>query len=101
MIPVLRERSNSANSGIEVIPKETIQDFKEAGFKYFNQKYGGYELDPHTLFQRSRLEYARRQGSMLCLMLLNPSIPAGLYDNKAQKEVYGDDPIWSLRLMLH
>ena len=38
MIPVLRERSNSANSERR-IPKETIQDFKEAGFlKYFNQK---------------------------------------------------------------
>ena len=31
MIPVLRERSNSANIDRR-IPKETIQDFKEAGF---------------------------------------------------------------------
>jgi hypothetical protein len=31
MIPVLRERSNSANSDRR-IPKETIQDFKEAGY---------------------------------------------------------------------
>ena len=53
MIPVLRERSNSANSDRR-IPKETIQDFKEAGFKNTAIK-NIYALDPHT-FQRSRLE---------------------------------------------
>ena len=49
MIPVLRERSNSANSDRRIPKKETIQDFKEAGFFKILQskKYGGYELDPY------------------------------------------------------
>ncbi len=62
MIPVLRERSNSANSDRR-IPKETIQDFKEAGFFKILQskKYGGYELDPHTF---SEVQIRVAQGCM-------------------------------------
>ena len=79
MIPVLRERSNSANSDRR-IPKETIQDFKEAGFFKILQskKYGGYELDPHT-FSEVQIRVGARMyvyslGSGRCW---NPSIPIG------------------------
>ena len=47
----------------EGIPKETIQDFKEAGFFKILQskKYGGYELDPHTF---SEVQIRVAQGCM-------------------------------------
>ena len=94
MIPVLRERSNSANSDRR-IPKETIQDFKEAGFFKILQskKYGGYELDPHTF---SEVQIKVAQGCMSTAWVLGVvgihPFQLALYDDKAQKEVYGDDP---------
>mgnify|MGYP003336273045 CR=1 FL=1 len=94
MIPVLRERSNSANSDRR-IPKETIQDFKEAGFFKILQskKYGGYELDPHTF---SEVQIRVAQGCMSTAWVLGVvgihPFQLALYDDKAQKEVYGDDP---------
>ena len=49
LIPVLKKRSESANIDRR-IPKETIQDMKDAGFFKILQpkQYGGFELDPHT-----------------------------------------------------
>ena len=49
LIPILKDRSESANADRR-IPKETIQDMRDAGFFKILQpkQYGGYELDPHT-----------------------------------------------------
>ena len=94
MIPVLRERSNSANTDRR-IPKETIQDSKEAGFFKILQskKYGGYELDPHTF---SEVQIRVAQGCMSTAWVLGVvgihPFQLALYDDKAQNEVYGDDP---------
>jgi 3-hydroxy-9,10-secoandrosta-1,3,5(10)-triene-9,17-dione monooxygenase len=62
LIPVLKKRSESANIDRR-IPKETIQDMKDAGFFKILQpkQYGGHELDPHT-FSEVQLRIA--QGCM-------------------------------------
>ena len=62
LIPVLKERSESANVDRR-IPKETIQDMKDAGFFKILQpkQYGGFELDPHTF---SEVQLRISQGCM-------------------------------------
>ena len=59
LIPVLKARSEAANEDRR-IPKETIKDFKDAGFFKILQpkRYGGYELDPHT-FSEVQLRVAQ------------------------------------------
>src|SRR6516164_10958968 len=51
MVPALAERAVRAEQDRR-IPKETIADFKEAGFfrALQPQRYGGYELDPQVFF---------------------------------------------------
>ena len=94
LIPVLRERSEDAIKDRR-IPKETIEDFKKAGFFKILQskKYGGYELDPHTF---SEVQIRVAQGCMSTAWVLGVvgihPFQLALYDEKAQEEVYGDDP---------
>jgi len=93
LIPILKERSESANADRR-IPKETIQDMKDAGFFKILQpkQYGGYELDPHT-FSEVQLRVA--QGCMSTAWVLGVvgihPFQLALYDKKAQKEVWGED----------
>ena len=94
LIPVLRERSEDAIKDRR-IPKETIEDFKKAGFFKIlqSEKYGGYELDPHTF---SEVQIRVAQGCMSTAWVLGVvgihPFQLALYDEKAQEEVYGDDP---------
>ena len=94
MIPVLRERSNSANNDRR-IPKETIQDFAKAGFFKILQSKNMVDMNwIHILFQRFRLELhkdACLQPGFWAFVGIHP-FQLALYDDKAQKEVYGDDP---------
>ena len=93
LIPILKERSESANADRR-IPKETIQDMKDAGFFKILQpkQYGGYELDPHT-FSEVQLRVA--QGCMSTAWVLGVvgihPFQLALYDDKAQQEVWGED----------
>ena len=72
LIPVLKKRSESANTDRR-IPKETIQEMKDAGFFKILQpkKYGGFELDPHT-FSEVQLRVA--QGCMSTAWVLGLSL---------------------------
>src|SRR5210317_551586 len=93
LIPILKERSESANADRR-IPKETIQDMKDAGFFKILQpkQYGGFELDPHT-FSEVQLRIA--QGCMSTAWVLGVvgihPFQLALYDEKAQQEVWGED----------
>ena len=92
LIPVLKDRSESANIDRR-IPKETIQDMKDAGFFKILQpkQYGGFELDPHT-FSEVQLRVA--QGCMSTAWVLGVigihPFQLALYDDKAQQEVWGE-----------
>ena len=93
LIPVLQQRSNDANLDRKV-PKETIQEMKDAGFFKILQpkQYGGFELDPHT-FSEVQLRIA--QGCMSTAWVLGVvgihPFQLALYDDKAQQEVWGED----------
>ena len=93
LIPVLKERSESANVDRR-IPKETIQDMKDAGFFKILQpkQYGGFELDPHTF---SEVQLRISQGCMSTAWVLGVigihPFQLALYDDKAQTEVWGED----------
>ena len=93
LIPVLQQRSNDANLDRRV-PKETIQEMKDAGFFKILQpkQYGGFELDPHT-FSEVQLRIA--QGCMSTAWVLGVvgihPFQLALYDDKAQQEVWGED----------
>ena len=94
LIPVLKARSEAANEDRR-IPKETIKDFKDAGFFKILQpkRYGGYELDPHT-FSEVQLRVA--QGCMSTAWVLGVvgihPFQLALYDDRAQQEIWGEDP---------
>src|SRR5262249_6839785 len=52
LLPALRERADRAER-LRRLPDETFADFQDAGlFRCLQPKrYGGYELDPGTLYQ--------------------------------------------------
>ena len=88
LIPVLKARSEAANEDRR-IPKETIQDFKDAGFFKILQpkQYGGFELDPHT-FSEVQLRVA--QGCMSTAWVLGVvgihPFQLALYDDRHSKK---------------
>ena len=94
LIPILRDRSKQANESRR-IPKETIADFKEAGFFKILQpkQYGGYELDPHTFFevQLKIAEGCMSSAWVLGIIAVHP-FQLALYDKKAQDEVWAENP---------
>lgn len=94
LVPILKDRAAAANEARK-IPIETIDDFREAGFFKILQpkKYGGYELDPHTFFevQMKVAEGCMSSAWVLGIIAVHP-FQLALYDEKAQDEVWGNDP---------
>jgi 3-hydroxy-9,10-secoandrosta-1,3,5(10)-triene-9,17-dione monooxygenase len=93
MIPTLKARAKQCVVDRNV-PAETIAEFKEAGFFKILQpkRYGGYEMHPNVFFDVQKLlaEGCMSTGWMFGVVGCHP-YELALFDDKAQKEVWGED----------
>lgn len=93
MIPTLKERAKQCIADRNV-PEATIAEMKEAGFFRILQpkRYGGYEMHPNTFFAVQKLlaEGCMSTGWMYGVVGCHP-YELALFDDKAQKEVWGED----------
>ncbi len=93
MIPTLKKRAKQATADRNV-SAETIAEMQEAGFFRVLQpkKYGGYEMSPNVFFdvQKQLAEGCMSTGWIYGVLGCHP-YQMGLFDAKAQEEVWGDD----------
>ena len=93
MLPALRERTEETAS-IGKLPEATVAAMQEAGFFRIMQpaRYGGFEMDPEVFF---RVQMILAQGCMSTAWVLGVvaihNWQLGLFDDQAQKDVWGDD----------
>jgi 3-hydroxy-9,10-secoandrosta-1,3,5(10)-triene-9,17-dione monooxygenase len=93
MIPILKERAAKAEADRK-IPKDTIRDFKEAGF--FDilkpKRWGGFEMDPRVFYD---VQIAIAEGCMSSAWVLGVvgvhPYQLGLFHSKAQEDVWSED----------
>ncbi|MEZ4287421.1 MAG: acyl-CoA dehydrogenase family protein [Polyangiales bacterium] len=94
LVPVLKERAKEAGE-LRRVPDATIADFHRLGFFKVVQpkRYGGYEMDPATIFDL-QLELGRGcASSAWCYGVISVhSWQLALFDEKAQDEVWKNDP---------
>ena len=94
MIPTLKARAKQCLADRNV-PAQTIAEFKEAGFFKILQpkRYGGYEMHPNVFFDVQKLlaEGCMSTGWMYGVVGCHP-YELALFDDKAQAEVWGNDP---------
>ncbi|WP_255326557.1 acyl-CoA dehydrogenase family protein [Sphingobium sp. EM0848] len=94
MIPILRERARACTLGHDV-PKESVEEMKEAGFFRILQpkRYGGYEMHPNVFFevQKALAEGCMSTGWIYGVLGCHP-YELALFHDEAQKEVWGDNP---------
>ena len=94
LAPTLKERAQEAID-LRRIPDSTMADFHRLGFFKVVQpkRYGGYELNPSVIFDL-QLEFGQGCGSSAwCYGVLNVhSWQLALFDEKAQDEVWKDNP---------
>lgn len=94
MIPTLRDRAAQAVRERR-IPLETIMEMKAAGFFRVLQprRHGGHEMHPNTFFdiQRALAEGCMSTGWVYGVVGCHP-FEIALFDERAQQEVWGDDP---------
>ncbi|PKO49427.1 MAG: acyl-CoA dehydrogenase [Betaproteobacteria bacterium HGW-Betaproteobacteria-4] len=93
MIPMLRDRADACEKA-RMVPKETIQAFREAGFfRIFQPKrWGGYEMHPNTL-NRVLMELARGCPSSawnVMVLGLHP-FEVGVLPTQVGDELWGED----------
>lgn len=94
LVPVLRERAPRQEAARQLLP-ETIQDLNHWGIFRFGQpkRYGGMELDYRAIFDvpyeigRGCLSTAWNVGNLGIHHWM-----LALYDERAQEEVWGDNP---------
>jgi 3-hydroxy-9,10-secoandrosta-1,3,5(10)-triene-9,17-dione monooxygenase len=94
LVPVLRERAGHAEAGREM-PKETLEDLHRTGLLRFHQprRWGGMELPFVALFDLPT-EVSRgcaSTGWNVANLGVHHWMLA-LYDERAQEEVWGDNP---------
>ena len=93
LLPALRERAARAE-GLRRLPDETFADFQKAGlFRALQPKrYGGYELDPGTLYQ-AVMEVAAVCGSSGWVLgvLGVHNWHVAILPPQAQQDVWGED----------
>jgi 3-hydroxy-9,10-secoandrosta-1,3,5(10)-triene-9,17-dione monooxygenase len=93
MIPMLRARAEECEKG-RMVPKETIQAFKEAGFFKILQpkRWGGYEMHPNVL-NKVLIELARGCPSSAWNVMVLGVHPfeVGLLPAKVGDELWGED----------
>lgn len=93
LIPAIRERALSAER-LRRLPEETFAEFQEAGlFRCLQPKrYGGYELDPGTLYQ-AVMEIGAVCGSTAWILgvIGIHNWHLALFASQAQDDVWGKD----------
>jgi 3-hydroxy-9,10-secoandrosta-1,3,5(10)-triene-9,17-dione monooxygenase len=93
MIPVLRERAAAQDAERRVL-KETIADFKKAGFFriYQPKRWGGYEMSPRVF---SEVQMALAEGDMSAAWVHGivgvHNFHLALFDDRAARDVWGED----------
>lgn len=93
LVPVLAERASSTDAAGKV-PEETIKDLIEAGLfrVLLPKRWGGYELDPRVFYI---IQMTIAQGCMSTAWIYGVigvhNWQIGLFDEKAQIEVLGED----------
>ncbi len=94
MIPSLKARAKQCVAERNV-PRETIAEMTEAGFFRVLQpkRYGGYEMHPNVFFeiQKNLAEGCMSTGWVYGVVGCHP-FQLALFDDKAQQEVWGDNP---------
>ncbi len=94
MIPTLKERARQCTADRNV-PAETIAEMQTAGFFHILQpkRLGGYEMHPNVFFAVQKLlaEGCMSTGWVYGVLGCHP-YELALFDDKAQQEVWGDDP---------
>ena len=94
MIPALKERARQCTADRNV-PAETIAEMQAAGFFRVLQpkRLGGYEMHPNVFFAVQKLlaEGCMSTGWVYGVLGCHP-YELALFDDKAQQEVWGDDP---------
>lgn len=94
MVPTLKARAKACTRARNV-PAETIAEMKEAGFFRILQpaSFGGYEMHPNAFFEVQKVlaEGCMSTGWMYGVIGCHPYEMA-LFHEKAQAEVWGDDP---------
>jgi 3-hydroxy-9,10-secoandrosta-1,3,5(10)-triene-9,17-dione monooxygenase len=92
--PVLKERAAGADEARR-LPAETIRDFQDAGFFKILQpaRWGGYEMDPQVFFdvQMALAEACMSSGWVYGILAVH-NFQLGLFDLRAQEEVWSKDP---------
>jgi 3-hydroxy-9,10-secoandrosta-1,3,5(10)-triene-9,17-dione monooxygenase len=93
LLPALRERAPRAEQ-LRRLPDETVADFQEAGlFRALQPKrYGGYELDPGTLYQ-AVMEVGTVCGSSAWILgvIGVHNWHLAIFPAQAQEDVWGAD----------
>lgn len=93
MIPTLKERTSQCES-MRSVPKETVDEFREAGFFKIVQpvEYGGYGMSPLTLY---RVLHEIGRGCMsscwVLMVLALHSYEVYMMGEASCDEVWGDD----------
>ncbi len=93
LVPIIRERQEETAS-LGRLPDETIQAMHEGGFFRIMQpkRYGGFELDPQVFFE---VQQILAEGCMSTSWVLGVvaihNWQLGMYDDQAQKDVWGDN----------
>ncbi|WP_109806295.1 acyl-CoA dehydrogenase family protein [Sphingosinithalassobacter portus] len=94
MIPTLKARARKCVTERNV-PRESIAEMVDAGFFRVLQpkRYGGYEMHPNVFFeiQKNLAEGCMSTGWVYGVVGCHP-FQLALFDDKAQQEVWGDDP---------
>jgi 3-hydroxy-9,10-secoandrosta-1,3,5(10)-triene-9,17-dione monooxygenase len=94
LLPTLRERAQ-ATEDLRRIPDETISDLQGTGFFRLLQpaRYAGHEASPVDFYRAVRLiaSACGSTGWVSSVIGVHPW-QLGVFDDKAQQEVWGDDP---------
>ena len=94
MIPALKARARRCTLEGNV-PAETIAEMQEAGFFRVLQprRWGGYEMSPNVFFevQKALAEGCMSTGWIYGVLGCHP-FELALFADRAQQEVWGDDP---------
>ncbi|WP_374596132.1 flavin-dependent monooxygenase [Sphingosinicella sp.] len=94
MIPTLKQRARQTTLDGDV-PAITIAEMRDAGFFRILQprRHGGYEMHPHVFYdvQKSLAEGCMSTAWVYGVIGCHP-YQLALFDDRAQREVWGDDP---------
>ena len=94
LLPTLRERAQ-ATEDLRRIPDETITDLQQTGVFRLLQpaRYAGYEASPVDFYRavRSIASACGSTGWVSSVLGVHPW-QLGIFDDRAQQEVWGDDP---------